>query len=123
VVDGIGNSGGLAKAAIEAALKRMNSIAGPAGNLGNVAGKADVAGLDAPAGKADFSKSLLEGVREVDQSLRAADELPRKILEGGLGDFHEVAATLKQSELSFKFALEVRNKLIDAYREVMRMSV
>ena len=42
---------------------------------------------------------------------------------GGIQDFHELAAHLKQSELTFKFALEVRNKLIDAYRETMRMSV
>ena len=30
---------------------------------------------------------------------------------------------LKQAEISFRFAMEVRNKLIDAYREVMRMNV
>ncbi len=30
---------------------------------------------------------------------------------------------LKQAELTFKFALEVRNKLIDAYRETMRMTL
>jgi flagellar hook-basal body complex protein FliE len=34
-----------------------------------------------------------------------------------------VAARLKESELSLRFSLEVRNKLIDAYREIMRMSV
>ena len=34
-----------------------------------------------------------------------------------------VAGQLKQAEIMFKFSLEVRNKLIDAYRETMRMSV
>ena len=38
-------------------------------------------------------------------------------------DLHEVAAQLKESEITFQFALTVRNKLLDAYREVMRMSV
>jgi len=46
-----------------------------------------------------------------------------KLLGGGATDFHQVAAQIKRSELTFKFALEVRNKLIDAYRETMRMSV
>ena len=44
------------------------------------------------------------------------------MLRGEL-DLHEVATLLKQSELSFDFAMQVRNKFIDAYREVMRMSV
>ena len=48
---------------------------------------------------------------------------PAEMAAGGVQDFAELAARLKQSELTFKFALEVRNKLIDAYRETMRMSV
>ena len=35
----------------------------------------------------------------------------------------EIAARVKRADLSFKFAMEIRNKLIDAYREVMRMQV
>ena len=34
-----------------------------------------------------------------------------------------LAIQLKRADLSFRFALEIRNKLIDAYREVMRMNV
>ncbi len=62
-------------------------------------------------------------VLDVDHSVRAVDELPAKLVTGEIKDFHELAGQLKRSELTFKFALEVRNKLIDAYREVMRMSV
>ena len=30
---------------------------------------------------------------------------------------------IKKAEFSFRFAMEIRNKLLDAYREVMRMNV
>ena len=55
--------------------------------------------------------------------MRAADELPMAMVTGEISDFHQVAAQIKNAELTFRFALEVRNKLIDAYRETMRMSV
>jgi len=46
-----------------------------------------------------------------------------QVLSGQVSDFHEAASKLKEAELGLRFALEVRNKFVDAYREVMRMSV
>lgn len=78
-------------------------------------------------GKADFDASLdavvKSGIQSVDTSVDEIDELPAAMAAGKIEDFHEIAGQLKRSELTFKFALAVRNKLIDAYREVMRMSV
>lgn len=81
--------------------------------------------LDAAAKTKDVAppSDASEAIRAVDAQVSQADELVHEILSGGVDDFHEVAARLKQSDLSFKFALAVRNKLVDAYREVMRMSV
>ena len=75
------------------------------------------------AQKSGFGDSLVESLRAVESEVRAADELPQALVRGEVSDFHEVAAQIKSSELTFRFALEVRNKLIDAYRETMRMSV
>ena len=55
--------------------------------------------------------------------VREAEGLPKDLMAGKVTDFHEVAIQLKQADLSFRFAMEIRNKLIDAYREVMRMHV
>jgi|SRR6187399_2334193 len=128
MVERIGTSGSLARAAIEAALKsqsdavqRMARLAAPNG----AAAPADAAPL-APADsapKADFARAVADGLREVDRDVKRADALALDVATGKVTDFHEVAAQLKQSELTLKFTLEVRNKFIDAYREVMRMSV
>ena len=104
--------GGLGRAAIEAALKQMRERA------------ASARPQEAPQASSgpSFVDTLREGIGSVDAKVKATDELPLRVVRGEL-DFHEVAAQLKESELSFEFAMQVRNKLIDAYREVMRMNV
>lgn len=128
MVERIGG-GSLAKAAIEAALKRQAELrsrlqqpetdfasqlgAGTAGSAGPSNGPASVAGTPT-------EPSLLQ---QVNQEVRASDRLTEQVLTGQVTDFAQAAAQLKQSDLAFRFALEVRNKFVDAYREVMRMSV
>ncbi len=118
MVDRIGQ-GSLAKNAIEAALRRqaeaVRRLDQRAAELGGTK-PGEVAGQG-------FSTSLAQGLREVDTQVKLGDELAQQVIEGKVGDFAEVAAQLKQSDLAFKFALEVRNKFVDAYREVMRMNV
>jgi len=110
----------MAQVAIEAALK-----AHEAASRRIEAQLANSAGSSAPtaAASSDFTKALSEGLRSANAQVRQIDALPTDIVTGKIADFHEIAAQIKTSELTFKFALEVRNKLIDAYRETMRMSV
>lgn len=119
MVDRIGQ-GGLARNAIEAALQAANKRHTQALDRMHAAAK----GLEAPpqADKGAFAGLVEQGVRSLDDAVKDADRLPLELLQGKL-DFHEVAAQLKKSELAFDFAMQVRNKFIDAYREVMRMSV
>jgi flagellar hook-basal body complex protein FliE len=117
MVERIGTSGGLAQAAIEAALKTQAQALRDAAR--SAAASPDAAAAQGP----DFATSLVDGLRAVDEQVKRSDALAEQVVQGTIKDFHEVATLLKQSELSLKFALEVRNKFIDAYREVMRMSV
>lgn len=150
MIQGVGQSG-LAKAAMDAALQSLQQRSGGsaqlgdlASSLGGVAGAFDKALAGDLARVADSSRAselgrtsgprggggsfpiedaLSSGVRETDQVVKSADALPFELLTGKVNDFHEVAGRLKQAELAFKFSMEVRNKLIDAYRETMRLSV
>ena len=69
--------------------------------------------------------SIREGLLAVDREVRAAspESLASDLATGKINDFHEVATRINRARISFDFALEIRNKLIDAYRETMRMSV
>lgn len=120
MVDGIGRSE-LARATIEAALQ---SQAEQARKIeAQVAPELAQSSAASAAQAPQFASTLAGTVEQVQRSVHAVDELPLGMVTGQVADFHEVVARLKQSELTFKFALEVRNKLIEAYRETMRMSV
>jgi len=111
--------GSLARTAIEAALKRQ-AEATQRLQLRD----AELSGAKPQAAETqNFATSLTQGLHEVDAQVKLGDQLAQQVIEGKVSDFAEVAAQLKQSDLAFKFALEVRNKFVDAYREVMRMNV
>ena len=123
MVDRIGSGGGgLQREAILAALRKQatqtDEVHKAAELVSGDSGAARAAG-DRPS----FAGALKDGISAVNGEIRNAERLPEDIALGKVDDFHEVAARLKRADLSFKFAMEVRNKLIDAYREVMRMPV
>jgi len=115
MVNGIGGNGA-GRAALDAALERMRS---KATSIGSGSMEATSRAAD---GQGSFASSLKANVNQVDSTIERTEGLHLEVLQGKL-DIHEVASQLKESEITFQFALQVRNKLIDAYREVMRMSV
>jgi len=114
MVDGIGKGSAMAREAIRAAIEQQARISGPGG---------DARPAEATGGGDSFGQKLIEGIEAVNQEVVGAETLPQDFVAGEVEGFHEVAVQLKQADLSFRFALEVRNKLIDAYREIMRMQV
>ena len=68
------------------------------------------------------SSPLSDAIHHLDHEVKKVDDLTESFLKGEK-DFHEVAVQIRQSDLALKYAFAVRNKLVDAYREVMRMSV
>ena len=111
MVNGIQGGGGLDSSQIKAMLERMQERT------------QQISGQEAPTKPSeDFASAVVKNLADLEQSVRSSDSLPTDVINGNL-DFHEVAARIKESELTFDFAMKVRNKLIDAYREVMRMSV
>jgi flagellar hook-basal body complex protein FliE len=75
------------------------------------------------AGGADFGSSLKQAVGALGQLGAQADASSLSLAKGEPIDIHEVMLNTEQASLGFSMALQVRNKLVDAYTEVMRMSV
>ncbi len=70
-----------------------------------------------------FGEALEGALREVDGELQAADELAARYVAGEEVDLHTVILEMQKADMSFRTMLEVRNKLIDAYREIMQLQV
>jgi flagellar hook-basal body complex protein FliE len=123
MVERIGTSGALAREALAAALRASERASVPAPGASDAAPLAGGLANRPAADGADFARALGEGIEAVEAKVQATESLPSDLLTGRIDDFHEIAVQLKSAELSFRFAMEIRNKLVDAYREIMRMTV
>lgn len=74
-----------------------------------------------PAGAA--GKFFSELVNNVNQMQVQTDKAVQGLTTGASGGLHEVMIALEKSSISMQFLLQVRNKALDAYQEIMRMQV
>ncbi len=79
-----------------------------------------VAGEAAPAGS--FADALGKALGATEQLQVSADAQAEQLALGG-GNLHEVSLALEKADIAMRVAVRVRNKLVDAYQEIMRMSV
>jgi flagellar hook-basal body complex protein FliE len=73
-------------------------------------------------GEGSFTGELSKALGEVDKAQVEADQQAKMVAEGG-GNLHEMSLALEKADISMRLAMKVRNKLVDAYNEIMRMSV
>jgi flagellar hook-basal body complex protein FliE len=95
------------------------------GKLPPISGLAE---LEAPRGPGaargggrEFSATLREAIESVDRLQHESETAQAAFARGDEGDLHDVLIKVEQAEVAFKTMMEIRNKLVDAYREIMRM--
>jgi flagellar hook-basal body complex protein FliE len=71
----------------------------------------------------DFKELMDNYLQEVNSLQEEADKAVLDLAAGRKDNLHQVVAALNEADLSFRLMMEVRNKLMDAYREIMRMQV
>jgi flagellar hook-basal body complex protein FliE len=76
----------------------------------------------APAG-AGFGSVLADAIGRVDQFQQNSQATIGKFLSGEDEEVHKVALATQQAAMSFDLFLQVRNKVVSAYQEVMRMQM
>jgi flagellar hook-basal body complex protein FliE len=75
------------------------------------------------AAASSFSSMLNDAVAQLDALQRGADANVARLATGQPVDLHDVMISLEQANLGFQLAMQVRNRLIDAYQEISRMQV
>jgi flagellar hook-basal body complex protein FliE len=70
-----------------------------------------------------FSKLLNQALQDVNQVQQAADVDAQRLVAGEPVDVHQVMIGMEKANVAFGLTLQVRNKLVEAYQEVMRMQV
>ncbi len=68
-----------------------------------------------------FGDALQSAISEVDKLQKSSDAAQESYAAGEDVELHDVLIRIEEAEIAFKTMMEVRNKLISAYQEVMRM--
>jgi flagellar hook-basal body complex protein FliE len=83
-----------------------------------------IAPVDSSTATPGGFQSVLEGlVGGVEKSQAQAQQTVNSFLTGGNEELHSVALAAQRSSLEFDLFMQVRNKVVSAYQEVMRMQV
>ena len=72
---------------------------------------------------ADFGDMLKTAIGALGELSAQADSGALQLAAGEEVDIHEVMLKMESASVGFQSALQVRNKLVEAYQEVMRMSI
>ena len=78
-------------------------------------------GVDSQNG--GFASSLKNAINSVNQAQLDSDRKMQELATGKTNNIHETMIAAEKAELSFQLMVRVRNKIIDAYQEVMKMQV
>ncbi|MGG4496772.1 flagellar hook-basal body complex protein FliE [Brevibacillus reuszeri] len=70
-----------------------------------------------------FSSFLSDAINEVNQAQVESAILSDKFAAKEIEDIHQVTAAGQKSSIMLQMTLQVRNKVIESYQEIMRMSI
>jgi len=76
----------------------------------------------APDAAASFTSALQGALASVDSSAGAANTAVTDMLEG-TGDVHDAMIALQRAEMSLQLTVQIRNKVVQAYQDIMRMPI
>ncbi|WP_029498233.1 flagellar hook-basal body complex protein FliE [Kurthia huakuii] len=72
---------------------------------------------------ASFSTMLKDAINQVNETQATSDVYTNKLVNGQDVELHDVMIASQKANVTLNTALSIRNKAVEAYQEVMRMSV
>ncbi len=70
-----------------------------------------------------FADTLKEYITGVNNDQIAAKESVNKLLRGETNDIHSTVISVEKAEISLQLMLQLRNKVIQSYQDIMRIQV
>jgi flagellar hook-basal body complex protein FliE len=92
----------------------------PPGMIGPAMGAGGVEAAGGTQG-ADFSKAMTDAIEKVNGTMLDADAQVTALATGQSSNMHGTLIAMQKADVSFRMMLEVRNKVLKAYEEVMRL--
>ena len=86
-------------------------------------GPIEIGGSNRAAGGSEFHNMLQDAIDQVELSRNGANQSVQSFLSGEGEDLHSTALAVQRADLEFSLLMQVRNKVVSAYQEVMRMQM
>jgi flagellar hook-basal body complex protein FliE len=71
----------------------------------------------------DFQEHLKQALGEVNELTQQADQAIHQLIGEGKGDLQETIVAMEKADVSFRLMMQIRNKILEAYQEIVRMQV
>ena len=86
-------------------------------------GASPIAKQTSPSGSVSFGQMLEGSMERVNQLQKEADANINNLANGQHTDIHQTMIAVEKADVSFELLMQIRNKLIAAYDQIMRMPV
>ena len=99
-------------------------MSSPINPIGNIVAPAMIRPAAAGSGAAGDFRSVLQGaVERVEKFHADAAQSVERLLSGEGEELHTTALAVQRAEMAFEMFLQTRNKVVQAYQEIMRMQM
>lgn len=72
---------------------------------------------------AQFGEVIKKAVKQVNTMQTEADTMANQLATGDVEDVHKAMLSMQKAKLALDFTVQVRNKAVEAYQEIMRMQM
>jgi flagellar hook-basal body complex protein FliE len=99
------------------------------GMLGQINPNLQVSEIRKPAGPGaeksgtGFGEALKDAISTVNELQKKSDQEVQKLMAGESQDLHTTVIAMQKADLSFQMMMQVRNKIVQAYQEIMRTQI
>ncbi|WP_420997927.1 flagellar hook-basal body complex protein FliE [Cupriavidus sp. 30B13] len=74
-------------------------------------------------GQASFGGMVSGGLEQINQTLLTSQQDMQNLAIGNVQNLHQVMIRLEESKITFQLMLQMRNRMLESYQDVMRMQV
>ncbi len=82
-----------------------------------------ISSIRAPKEKVDFTNSLQDAMSNLIETEKTNADNIAQIALGDLSNINEAMVSIVEADLTLQFTMQVRNKIVDAYKEIMSMQI
>jgi len=98
-------------------------VTAPISNIASIPAIGGVAAAGPASRPGEFQEILANAINGVESLRNQASDAVQKFISGENEELHTSILATQKAELAFELGLQVRNKVVDAYQEVMKMQM